>query len=244
MSTIETQVAQEQPAVEDENPVTFQIVLKGSDGLIAGSDRLVLVKSPHTHGAYSYWQTEEGTKFYTRDDESVICFAAGGPQASEIAKAIVVRCEPNQTLVPWQNSLKTIAESVPGNSKGDEIIVIRKQQVDVVLLNRNGKDTACREISSALCTGIPATSRFLSQHFWTPTTVRPLRELVLVALHYAAKESPTGVGKGFDVMLLTNGEITWEKYAEDDPRIREVVKRFECQVRSALFPHKAQANPH
>lgn len=242
MATLETEVVEEWLVLEDENPVTFQIVLKGSDGIVAGSDRLTLVKGQRASRFYDQYQAVEGSKFFRKEDDSVICFAAGGPQAAEIPKAIVPECKPDLAPLSWQKSLVKVAEFVPGNSKLDEIIVIRRHPGDVVLVNRNLKVASCQEIQGALCTGLPAYCRFLTQCFWKPASVGQLKGLALLALHYAAGEYPGGVGKGFDVMLLIDGNVSWERYAEDDPRIRRMAKRFDSQVLRALFSDKPQTN--
>jgi hypothetical protein len=234
-ATFLTQQFQTDDPLTEDMLMTFQVALIATDGIIVGSDRRIAVKSGQS-GPHGDWQFMAGSKFVTTQDESVICAGAGGPQAQTIAQAIVNRGNPGQTYAAWCESLRQIAESVSGNSVGDEVIVVRKNALDAVLVNRNTKLASTSQIADRICTGVTATGRFLTQHFWESTHVDQLKKLALVVLDYAAKERPTEVGEGFDLMLLRAGTVTWERYGPDDERIRAIREGFQTSVRSWLFP--------
>ncbi len=213
--------------------MTFQVALVGTDGVLIGSDRRAAIKSGQS-ARRSDWQFTAGTKFITKQDESVICAAAGGPQAQTIAQAIINRGEPMQTYPVWCESLKKIAESVPGNSTGDEVLVVRKDVPDLVLLNRDNRVGATSKIEDRICTGVTATSRFLTQHFWERVSVERLKSLALLTLDYAASERGSEVGFGFDLMVLKAGTVRWERYQENDERIRNIREGFQAGVRKLV----------
>ena len=209
--------------------MTFQVALVGTDGIIVGSDRRIAMMGAQS-GRKPEWQFIVGSKFVFTKDESVICFGAGGPQAQNIAQAIVNHGDPSQTYTSWCESLRNIAESVPGNSVGDEVLVVRKSVPDVILVNRDGRIAGTSKISDRICTGVTATVRFLTQHFWEPAPVESLKNFALLVLDYAARERSSEVGFGFDLMVLERGIIKWERYEPDDERIRTIHERFQTGV--------------
>jgi hypothetical protein len=222
----------------EEEPMTFQVVLEGTDGLIVGSDKRVGVRSSDARtGGIQFMR---GTKFKKTKDESMICFIAGGPQALQVATAIIAKANANHLGEPrdaeWPGFLEEAANTVTSNSVGDEVIVIRKAIPDAYLVTRSGRDVGCAQITQRLCTGVNVTARFLTQHFWQALPVERLKPLALLALDFAAQESPSLVGFGFDVLTIRNGGTTWEEYSEDDKRIREVRDGFKTSVLSSVFP--------
>jgi hypothetical protein len=215
------------PLIE-EMLMTFQVALIATDGIIVGSDRRIAVRSGRD------WQFMAGSKFVSRQDETVICAGAGGPQAQAIAQDIVNRSDPSQRFTEWCESIRKIAESVSGNSVGDEVLVIRKDEPDAVLVNRTGQTATTCRVEDRICTGVTTTARFLTQHFWEPVSTESLKKLALLALDYAARERPSEVGEGFDLLLLKAGNATWERYSADDGSIRAIREGFQAKVRSSL----------
>jgi len=222
----------------EEEPMTFQVVLEGTDGLVVGSDKRVGVRSSDARtGGIQFMR---GTKFKKSKDESIICFMAGGPQALQVGTAIIAKANADNLRVlldaEWSGFLEEAANTVSSNSVGDEIVVIRKAIPDAYLVTRSGRNVGCSQITQRLCTGVNVTARFLTQHFWQALPVERLKPLALLALDFAARESPSLVGFGFDVLTIRNGETTWEEYGEDDDRIQKVRDGFKTSVLSSVFP--------
>jgi hypothetical protein len=219
--------------------MTFQVCLVGNDGIILGSDRRVAVRGSES-GRQTGWQFMAGSKFLATENESVICSFAGGPQAQSIALEIV-RKAPNRNPLgrpqdaTWQSFLRDTAELVAGNSVGDEVLVVRTDECDAALVTRSGLIAGVCRIEERICTGVTATARFLTQHFWKPNSVESLKPLALLTLDYAARERPSEVGFGFDLMLLRKGSRpVWELYAADDDRIIGLRERFHATVASCF----------
>lgn len=211
--------------------MTFQVALIATDGIILGSDRKLAIRSPEPGG---HVQFTEGDKIVFSRDKSVICGFAGGPQAQNIADAIVCCSDPDQSLAEWHNSLVGISEKVSGNSLRDEVLVIRKGIPDLVLVNRTQKAATAVSVTDRICTGVPATARFLTQHFWRPDPAELLKRLALLALDYAAKERPTEVGFGFDLIVVNEGPVLQDAYYPEDQRIVNLREEFKAAVRGAL----------
>jgi hypothetical protein len=116
----------------------------------------------------------------------------------------------------------------------DEVLVIRSKVPDIVLVNRTGTETSVFAIRDRICTGIPATARFLIQHFWRPDPAELLKRLALLALDYAAKERSSEVGFGFDLVIVTD-KVYQEAYRSDDPLILSIREEFGYAVRKAIY---------
>ena len=213
--------------------MTFQIVLIGKDGLVVASDRRVAVRSPGSGD----WQFIPGTKFCESD--SVVCAAAGGPQAQSIATAIINHCKPAscRSESEWVELLRTTAEGIPGNSRGDEIIVARKDvPTHVFHVSRDNQIVGVQKVDTRLCTGTSVTARFLSQHLWLPTTIEQLSRLALLAVAYATEEKPSEVGFGIELMTLSStGETRRTEWSIDDRQITAIRDSFLATVQHAIF---------
>jgi len=227
---------------EEDLSVTFQIGLVGCDGLVVGSDRRVLYRSPspdlvgpNPAGCQSF----PSTKFVKAQDESLVCACAGGPQSRSVATAVVAdwpHCLGLSTAA-WEDKLRITAESVQGNSVGDEIIIVRKDHPSrILVLNRNNRVAGIQPVETNICTGTATNARFLPIALWQPSTVSNLRWLALLTLGYAAKERPTEVGDGFDLMTLhsSSSTITWERFEPNDPAIVDLVREFSALGREFL----------
>jgi hypothetical protein len=128
---------------------------------------------------------------------------------------------------------------------GDEVIVVRKATPDhAILINRQDQLASACQVEERPCTGVPVTARFLTQHFWEPSSVAALRNLALLTLDYAAHERPTEIGNGFDLMTLVRGTVTWERYTPNDRRIEDVRCAFSRGVQQLIFqtPFRARAD--
>jgi hypothetical protein len=224
---------------EEETGMTFQVAIVGSDGLIVGSDRKVSFMSPKS-GSKADWQSVSSPKFVKREDDSVVCFNAGGSRSRSIARAIIDRADATESLVSrWENSLIAIADSLPAeNSFNDEVLVIRKNVPDVALISVARVSNAAQVlmIVDRMCTGVAVTARFLTQHFWKPAPVVTLKRLALLTLDYAAREQPNSVGNGFDVLTVTHTGAHWENYSANDERIEQVRQAFQFAALEVIYP--------
>jgi hypothetical protein len=219
--------------------MTFQIGLVGCDGLVVGSDRRVLFRSAHPDLVGQNpagWQSFPTTKFAKAQDESLVCAFAGGPQSRSIAVAVIAEWPEclGLSVMEWEHRVRTTAESILGNSVGDEILVVRKDDPSrILVVNRNDRVAGIQPVETAICTGTATNARFLPMALWKRTTVSHLRRLALLTLGYAARERPGEVGDGFDLMTLhsssTNSsstDITWERFEPDDPVVGGLMKNF------------------
>jgi hypothetical protein len=222
------------PSVEEETPMTFQVVMHGTNGVIVGSDRRRGIKTAESE--YGELQYEPACKFVTSDDESIICATSGGPRASSIAREIAIKANPKEPSgLRWVNSLSEIADSIPYDFVRGEVIVVRRHIHDVMLISYGQSTANLTEINQSICTGIAAPSRFLVEHFWRLAPVEELQSLVLLALDYAAREKPGEVGFGFDIKTIKSEGISSETYAPDDERITAIRTPFESAVRSVIY---------
>jgi len=217
--------------------MTFQVALIGSDGLIVGSDRKTVYRSPNqyiTRGRSLQFNSD--TKFATKEDNSIVCFYAGGPQSSSIANAILTKADSSLDEHQWHYSLEEIAASVPGNSVDDEVLVVRKSNPKFVsLLTRYNQIASSCKIEDKICTGVPLTARFITEHLWERRPVAELQSLALLVLASAAVEHPSAVGRGFDLMTLRERSIVFERYEENDPQVIAICNRFKRATLDAIY---------
>jgi hypothetical protein len=217
--------------------MTFQVALVGTDGLIVGSDRRKAVKSAEAGPKGGDVQFIAGNKFVKREDESVICATAGSPQSLQVAHAIVDRARPHEaSILRWQDSLIEISNSTLRNYSTGEVLVIRKHVPDVVLISLGQGLSAAITIEDKICTGVPVTARFLTQHFWKPLPIATLKLLALLTLDYAAREQPSSIADGFDLVSITDAGAKWDRYAPNDERIMAIRERFDHVASDAIYP--------
>jgi hypothetical protein len=223
--------------VKEEPPMTFQVALTGSDGVIVGSDRKRGVKTAES--GYGEYQYQPAGKFVKSDDESVICASAGSPRSSSIALAIATQANSRQepSGLGWINSLTEIADATAPDYMRGEVIVVRKHVRDMILVAYGqGRNTTSTKIEPHICTGIAAPARFLIEHFWEHAPVDALQSLVLLALDYAAHERPGDVGYGFDVMTVKEDAMSLTTYTPDDERIVCIRESFNRAALSVIYP--------
>jgi hypothetical protein len=192
------------PAPED--AVTFQVVLIGSDGLVVASDRRESNVGEAQPGVSPAVQRNTTEKYLKSDDGSVICFGAGGPFVRDVARAIVLECQPVNSMLQWEEDLKNVSEQIARErqlSRLYEFIVVRRDSCNAAWIVAN--EGGFSEVSKVLdrrCTGDNSTARFLPCHLWTQSSVRELKWLAVLTLAYAHLENPSGVSEEFDVMTL------------------------------------------
>lgn len=225
MATVDSLILPSEPAIEDK--MTFQLALIGTDGLIVGSDRRIAHRSlrPQTRMAptdITEWQFMTGSKFKKRDDELVICAFAGGPQAETIAREITLYGNCSLSGDSWDDDICGIARGIPGQSDRDQVIVIRRDIPEyVALIDRNHQDTSVLRVYERVCTGANLYARFLAQHVWQKVNVSALKNLALLSLIYAAKEYPSTIGNGFEIMTLhSNCTVSWDTYEMEDTLLK------------------------
>jgi hypothetical protein len=138
----------------------------------------------------------QSPKIVQSDDGMVICAGAGGPQSASIADAIAAKADPAVSELNWRTSVKAIAESIGGHSVGDEILVVRRNPLDLILVSREGLTVSMVSVESKVCTGVLATSHFFTEHLWKKSTMADMKKLAQIVLAYAAKERTAEVGRG------------------------------------------------
>jgi hypothetical protein len=127
--------------ITEETPVTFQIAMVGRDGIVVGSDRLGRYFPPTGPSPIvqaisqrsSLPQSILHPKYFTIDNESLVCFAAGGATAISLAQQISATCDPalcGGGESAWERSVHNIMASkppLPNTSQyPDEILIVRK----------------------------------------------------------------------------------------------------------------------
>ena len=226
---IETE--RESPLLEE--CVTFQVALIGKDGLVIGSDRMML-HSSEVFGDNPAFQRYEGRKFHQSDDGSIVCFYSGQTTAATVARKIVTECKgtPVQSDIEWENSLYDVARSVatPLSSPSDQIFVIRKDVFNAVwvIFRSPASVSSPRKITDRFCIGDNSPARFLPSHLWKlSSSLFELKKLAALTLAYAAEENPTGVGKQFDLLTLDRAQnLTWSREDADQGYIRNFDLKF------------------
>lgn len=197
---------------EEELHVTFQVALIGSSGIVVGSDcRASYVTQPTLTGP-PRTQRMEVHKYLPSADDSVYCFAAGGPRASDIARAIVEPVPDYEYEAQWQSVLANRANSVtePRNDL-DEIIVVRTSVYDrvwVVTKSQNNGVTLL-SVETKLCTGNPLNSRFIVSNFYKKNlSLRELQAIAALSIACAWQEHPSAVSPEMDILTFTKDGVS------------------------------------
>ena len=223
--------------IEEDIEMTFQVALVGDDGMVVASDRKIAYQTRERSGLPWDRQTSPDAKFVRKDDDSIVCFFAGGPQAFSIANAVICQADATTASVSeWHSQLLKAAHSVIAKSTGDEVIVVRPFAGDVVLINRFASDASILPIPDRRCTGVIAKCRFLTELFWSKTDVAALRRLALILLHFASIERPESVGDGYDLLIVKNGKVEWyEKMQLDSEEIKDLILNFSRAINQSIF---------
>lgn len=207
--------------------MTFQVALVGCDGLVIGSDRLGTHAGTTQEGTTAFIQKAEQKKYVVSDTGSLICFAAGGYLAPQLAQQIALKCDfapdaHDQTVLQWQEAVSQLAHDLSFDYESrDEILIARHDVTDRFWIVRRavkkslltGQPTpaaSITDIRNCLCTGDAVAAVFLG-HFWNrKAPIAELQNLAALMLSYAAQESQS-VGPPFDIMCLhRSGEIEWK----------------------------------
>jgi hypothetical protein len=241
MPQVAVPVAQSALSVEEEFLMTFQVVLVGSDGLIIGSDRRILYRSqPDGHIDAGMIQPLAGSKFNKSPTGEVICASAGTPVSADVALAIAINCDPKAYTddASWKSVVNQVAkETAEYSQQLEEVIVVRRDvptQAIVVSIQPSVYSTV---ISDFICTGISTPARFLPRHLWKRSPLNNLKTLALLTLAFAEREQPSGIGGGFDLMILeASGKVSWENYEPDDSRLKKLREDFVQTMAGTIFP--------
>ncbi len=236
-ATIDASKALTESCLEEELDMTFQVALIGSDGVIVGSDRKQIHCTPSTPGALGALQPDLITKFSRSKNDEVVCAFAGEGGSRLMADAIVSlpECSMVVTDFEWRIAIKKAGESVQERGPKDEVIVVRKDNLQRAYLVAS-YSVAATEIRSHIATGnqgYPA--RFLLCHFYEKRPIAELIKLVLLTLHCAAIESEGRIGGGFDLLMLDASGIRWRQYREDDSAVLEAWESFELSAKTAIY---------
>jgi len=209
----------------EEQPVTFQIALVGSDGLVMGSDRLARYEPPVEAGTKALPKILAMSKYFVSHDQSLVCFASGTQTAIEAARRISEdrrALTMNVTEQEWESTLKQVAATAPLPPAhipiADEILVVRRDVSNAFwfVVRRPNTPVVALKTSSHVCTGASTVAQFLPRNLWNKDrSVRELKQLAILTLSYAADEESSFVGPPFDIMTLDKaGKIEW---SEHDP---------------------------
>jgi hypothetical protein len=222
---------------EEDIEMTFQVALVGSNGIVVASDRKVTYQTRERSTLPWDRQISVDRKYVCKDDDSIVCFFAGGSQSLSIANAVICRADASlKNVSDWHSELQKAADSVVAKSTGDEVMVIRPFVGDVALINRFASDATVSPIPDRRCTGVIAKCRFLTQLFWRESTVSELRRLALILLHFASTERPESVGDGYDLLVVENGKVKWEKEKPlDSEEVQELVLKFSRAIDQSIF---------
>jgi hypothetical protein len=206
----------------EEYEVTFQIALIGKDGLVVGSDRKVSYLTEGTAG-----QHIAAEKYIEGADKSIVCFFAGSPLASNIARRIASTCanvltdEPQWGILLAQAADNVAGPSLPSLAMIDEVLVVRPDVPKAVWLvsKLQPNPASVQTVTETICTGANLTSRFLPRYLWSPLPLDTLRDLALLTLSFAERENPSGVGRGFDVLTLEKGNgFKWTTHSPESAK--------------------------
>jgi hypothetical protein len=230
----------------EEQQVTFQIVMVGRDGLVVGSDQLGQHMRAGEGGRPQIPQTTYQPKYSIGANRSIVCFAAGGSMAPNVARRIVSELDPESTFkgitgLEWETAIHQVArtEPIPYLTPVDELLIIRKDVSDafwmvarrlagqnVVTVTHPQRHTGC------FCTGTNTEALFLPRHLWNANrSVTELKQIALLALSYAAQEQPQSVGPPFDIMVLDkSGHMTWTQHTPNNDSFQAGLERLfaEC----------------
>jgi hypothetical protein len=219
-----------------EECVTFQVALIGSDGLVVGSDRMSVRQSREPWDDNATMENGWQEKFIISEDESLVCFFAGGPTCEQVATQIALNCaEVPRSKVRWKSSLHETAHNVPRfpSAIGDQVMVVRKRVPSTIWLVQRTLTppmTFVNEYTNQpLCTGNNVVAKFLPTHLWrSDLNITELKKLALLTIAYAARENSGSIGPAFDVMTLDkNQHIEWSKYSSLDAMFIEFQHKME-----------------
>jgi hypothetical protein len=198
-----------------EEPVTFQIAMVGSDGLVIGSDSLcryaIQGEIPQRYTADKHFVSPNGSLF---------CFAAGTNTTLTLARQISVKCE-DVSVEGLSDAINAICVQHPTPTLvPDEILIAKMEMPNAFWFMRRGPESSILipplfvANRRYFCTGTKTQALFLPRHLWNPErSVAALKKLALLTLSYAAHEEPGSVGPPFTIMTLDwSGRVEWTKY--------------------------------
>jgi hypothetical protein len=195
-----------------------------------------------TNGRQDIPQATRQAKYFVNDNQSLVCFAAGGAASPNLARRIAWECDPASKLKgisesEWELAVHRIAstETLPYPVPIDDLLIIRADVTDAFwLVSRRivGQNVIFASILKLLkrhhCTGANTDALFLPRHLWTENrSVEELKRLAVLTLSYAAQEQPQSVGPPFDIMTLDkSGHITWTEHRPRSEKFQAGIERL------------------
>jgi hypothetical protein len=148
-------------------------------------------------------------KYFVSANRSLVCFAAGGPTAVNLARQISIDCD-SLGADRLQDAIYRSAASAPGspspNAIGDEVLVADAGRLDYfwLVLRRPGTIPVPTVLQQqCACTGQKTAALFLPRHLWRPDRpISELKRLALLTLAFAANEEPSFVAAPFDIVMI------------------------------------------
>src|ERR1017187_1615786 len=183
-----------------DDPVTFQIALIGCDGLVIGSDSLGTHVGLTQDGTSVFPQRGRQRKYVISDSGSLVCFAAGGYQAPQLAQQIALECDPatetnRPTELKWQDAIRQVACRLDFTYESrDEVLLARRDITDRFWIVRRkitrslvGEKLAIPAVSvtsahTCLCTGEMGAAIFFAHFGNGRSSVSELKKLAALAL--------------------------------------------------------------
>jgi len=229
--------------------VTFQVALVGQNGIVVASDRRVTYVTPDGVGA-GHAQLTSAPKYLISADESIVCFAAGSPRATNSARALLDEVPAFESETHWQTNLASRVNTVQGQSNDfDEVMVVRRDTMDRVWLitKMRNLSASVTPIQTRICTGTPVSSRFIASHFYKPgLSLAELQGIAALTLACASREHPSSISRELDMMTLEEGTLSWKQLS--DTRVDAVWQIFQNESEeissqlSSHFSSHAQSN--
>jgi hypothetical protein len=185
-------------------------------------------------------------KYFVSPTQSLVCFAAGGGMARDMALQIIHDCDPVLKLngaseSQWEAAVHRVAVTaiMPYLQPVDEILIARADVTDAFwLVSRRLVSqqqqlifASVQKMGQHFCTGDNAVAQFLPRHLWSlDLSVSDLRKLALLTLSYAAQEEPASVGPPFDIMTLDKtGRMFWSEQGPMHAKFQSEIERLFMQ---------------
>lgn len=219
---------------EEFEPMTYQVVALGTDGLILGSDRKVFSVPPSAYSANSYRQFDTQFKFVRSENDAIICACSGNQHSRRVANEIVKEADPKQSAANWEAYLwSKCRQQIIGSG---EIVIVRSSYLDAYWITI-GPDGQVSQISDKQCVGANASACFIATHFYRRVGVDELKRFALLILDYAARELPNWIGNGYDLVILKKDQQPqWMQLSSDDHFLCSIRNSFNLAINQSLFP--------
>jgi hypothetical protein len=187
----------------DEVPVTFQIGMVGSDGVLLASDRLVTRFIPHR-------ATSEIVKIVVREDLG-LAYCCSGDDSFANRVRIILDAHLGKKAIPIESHLSEgIEVARRGGNLGQGSVLIayltpRKVYLYQLEMTQKPPDFACAVLDRWSIGDQTNAAVFFSEQYLPKSPPPPVASLVSLAAHtvlMAHARNPTGVG-GLDITVCT-----------------------------------------